>query len=133
MNNKYTLKDARNYATAVERLTRVQDIDLLAIGQALETLANAGDEENFRRVVDSYVRCSATGDAETYTAHVKKEPLAVLEWLCMGRDHGFSEVGYLTWLAEREIATGQIQSGTERRPPVDQTQGFFNELYGKHF
>jgi len=124
MGSRYTLKDARRYATDVQGLARPQDFDLSGAAAALKVLAEAGDEEGFRMVVDSYERCCSATDEKDRT-ELAKEPLAVMEWLCMNMDHGFTGVGCHAWA---------VSGGTKRdRLPALQVQQFFNRLYGGHF
>ena len=130
MTKKYTLSGSKRYIAKLERAKRATDIDISQLTQALKNFAQSNDREYFAKTVDAYVQCVTTEipedtQATRRTNDMTKEPLAFLEWLCMGLDHSFTTVGHHAWAA----AAGMTTEGL----PLGEIQSFFRDLYGSHF
>ena len=89
---------------------------------SLKILAKFEDKENFKIVVESmrYVISRQKG----YKLF-RKEPLALIEVLCMAADYGGDKVSYNAFQAQRGLKT--------RRLSIRRTQKFFQKIYGSHF
>lgn len=115
---KLSLEDAIKYSEGMETAETPLQVERLAL--ALKTLAEAGDEPHFRKVIDSYVQRART---ENLAGH--EDPLSFLEWMCASLDHSFTKVGYEAILNRAGIIRPAL--------PLETTQKFFRELYGEHF
>ena len=129
MNKKYTLSGSKKYIAKLERAKRATDIDISQLTQALKNFAQSNNREYFAKTVDAYVQCVTTEipkDTQTTgTNEMTKEPLAFLEWLCVGMDHSFTTVGHHALAAAAGIITEKL--------PLGEIQSFFRALYGSHF
>lgn len=118
----FTLKDAKRYLKDTQK-SEQSLMDFTSLGQALQVFAQERYGHCFKILADRYVKYSEAHKEDSIT--LTKEPLAVLEWLCMGMDHGFSAIGYKSLEAKAGIKTERL--------PIKDTQRFFQGIYGSHF
>lgn len=89
--DNYTINDALNYAETMDKMKRYSELNPGLFAQSMKLFADAEDKDNFRRVVDKYLKLLKNAK---YEEDVQKNPLSFLEYVCAGMDHGFSEIGH---------------------------------------
>ena len=113
----YRVENAREFLGRVGRAQKVDDIPIVEMPRALYALAEAGEWDAYRRVVDSYVRLTRLNPpGDPIEEELCADPLSFIEFLCAGFDHSFAALGF----------GGGIQ-------PVGRAQGFFRDQYGAHY
>src|SRR3989344_2607748 len=108
-----TLEDSLRYIAKLERTRRINRVDFNRLTNALRDFAQSADQEHFKRIVDAYISCAENDYSDDGPADVRGEPLAFLEWLCIGLDHSFTSVGLRSWkagVAYERLPVGEIQT-----------------------
>ena len=119
MDQQWRDEEARNYAEEIARCQRMTQVDSMKVIKSLSLLGQSEDEENYRKIVDSFVRLAKRlGQENELDKRLSENPLNYLEFLCIGIDHGFTALGF-GW--------------DGRKLSVKENQSYFNKYYGGHF
>lgn len=119
--NDFNLKKAIEHVSSIKRGKGNGPFNSRENGYSLREFAKARDEINFRVIVE-WMR---EGIKNQKSARLfRKEPLALIESICMVMDHS-SKINYYNYQTYRGIKI--------KRPSIGTTQRFFQKLYGSHF
>ena len=116
-----TIEQAQNYAQEIENYRNYSEIDSMKVASSLSTLAKSQNKETFKRVIDSFTRLAREIQSNSDLDNkLKENPLSYLEFLCV-----FADGNQNYYHPYRPI--------TAEKPPVGETQAYFNKLCGEHF
>lgn len=113
----FDLNDAKKY---VDEIDSNDNINPFETAKVLKVLADADDEEYFKKAVEYYIKhpnCDGVKKG--------KDILGYLEWTCMSMDHDFATVGYRAWMLNAGLPVKPIEVRT--------AQAMFRKHYGVHY
>jgi len=110
-----TLKDARDFTDYAQELSTIKDqyIEVKPVMNSLRILARSGDEENFKKLIRTYITFSKVNGIEDDN-HI----LSFIEWLCRKADYRFKQIENFPKM--------------DLRCKIRETQQYFCQFYGPH-
>src|SRR4030042_1272741 len=105
MANEYTQTDALDYAERFEKeISDVEKLDYVSFNKALKFFACSDDKPNFKKLINTYKILVENSSNEELRGH----SFSLLEFICIGLDHGFTKAWYCNRTNER-LELGKAQ------------------------
>ena len=111
MTTKYSLENALKFVNELEKIDNLNKISPVYLGQAMKFFAENDDRDNFKKIVDKYLKLIDTSSDE----EIRENSYSFLKFICSGFDHGFTNMRYST-ATGKNLGLGKIEK-------------LFNELY----